>query len=126
MLWSGQESVTSAVRRMPSQLLRQAGAGEAGRRRGLTFVDGFDARGVAFAQFVGFAGNAEEGSGGLLAGHGGGGLGEREGGLDPVAGVDAVGHMHGAEQAKAILRFFTAFRMTTQSTLTKLGQALVK
>ncbi len=67
------------------------GSAGAGKRRGgggFAFGDGFDAGGVAFAELIGFAGNAEEGSGGLFAGHGGGRLFEREGGFDPVAGVD--------------------------------------
>ncbi len=95
MLCSGQESVTSAVRRMPSQFFGRAGAGQGGRGGGLAFRDGLDAGGEALAQFVGFAGHAQKRAGGLLAGHGRGGLLEREGGLDEVARVDAVGGVLG-------------------------------
>ncbi len=69
-----------------------AAAGE--RRCGgvVEFGDFFYAGCVAFTEFVGLAGDADEGAGRLLSGHGGGGGVEREGGFNPVAGLYAVSH----------------------------------
>ncbi len=103
MLCRGQESCDGRGAADAVPVSWGSGAWKRGRLRGFAFDDGVDCGGELLAELVGFAGNAEEGSGGLFAGHGCGGFGEREGGFDEVGCVDSVWHFFGCPPSPLFL-----------------------